>query len=433
MAVVLEDKHTNTITWKASKVKELPIELIDGDRSSKYPKREEFVLEGFPFFNTTNIQDNRLNLSELNFVTPEKFSQITKGRLQKHDLVMTTRGSVGKIAYFDCVYPTGLINAQMLILRSKEFKSINPKFLFYVFTSEGVQTTLKNFASGSAQPQLPVKDLREIELTIPDIEIQQKIAAILSAYDDLIENNLRRIKLLEAMAQRLYREWFVHFRYPGHGQVPLVDSPLGPIPEGWEVKSASEAMDINPRTQVPRDGLNPFVTMDSLSTNSMVIGEVTKKEGNSGSKFKNGDTLFARITPCLENGKTGFVQFLPSDEQTACGSTEFIVLRSRTLTPEFVYLLARTDEFRSNAIQSMSGASGRQRVHSGCFDKYLLSNPDPATLEKFSQITSPMFKLIHSLSLKNRNLRQTRDLLLPRLISGQLDVSALEVASVEAG
>jgi type I restriction enzyme S subunit len=122
----------------------------------------------------------------------------------------------------------------------------------------------------------------------------------------------------------------------------------------------------------------------------------------------------------LENGKTGFVQFLPDDKAVAFGSTEFIVLRSRTLTPEFVYLLARSDEFRGNAIKSMSGATGRQRVQERCFDDFKIAHPPRALLDRFSGIVAPSFRMIQKLHLQTQNLRQTRDLLLPRLLSGRI-------------
>ena len=150
------------------------------------------------------------------------------------------------------------------------------------------------------------------------------------------------------------------------------------------------------------------------------------REGNSGSKFKNGDTLFARITPCLENGKTGFVQFLPTDDTVACGSTEFIVLRSRTVCPEYVYLMARSSEFRDNAIKSMSGATGRQRVQEACFNRFFIAQPDNDTLVRFKGIVGPMFRLIHSLSSRNLNLRTARDFLLPKLISGRISVETAD-------
>ena len=151
-------------------------------------------------------------------------------------------------------------------------------------------------------------------------------------------------------------------------------SALGEIPEGWGVSALPVCIDINPRVIVPREGEKPFLPMGSLSNDSMMISDIEARTGNSGAQFQNGDTLFARITPCLENGKTGFVQFMPDSECVAFGSTEFIVLRSRTLTPEFVYLLARSDRFRENAIKSMSGASGRQRVQERCFDSYQLAH-----------------------------------------------------------
>lgn len=134
-----------------------------------------------------------------------------------------------------------------------------------------------------------------------------------------------------------------------------------------------ECVDISPRVAVPRGGEKPFVPMGCLSNDSMLITDIESRAGNSGAKFQNGDTLFARITPCLENGKTGFVQFLPDAQAVGFGSTEFIVLRSRTLTSEFVYLLARSDEFRGVAIKSMSGATGRQRVQERCFDDFQIA------------------------------------------------------------
>ncbi len=189
-----------------------------------------------------------------------------------------------------------------------------------------------------------------------------------------------------------------------------------------------ECVHINPRVTIPRDGEKPFVPMGCLSNDSMLISDIESRVGNSGAKFQNGDTLFARITPCLENGKTGFVQFLPDADAVACGSTEFIVLRSCTLTPEFVYCLARSNEFRGFAIKSMSGATGRQRVREQCFDDFQIAQPPSALLDQFSAIIAPSFRLIYKLHLQIQNLRRTRDLLLPRLLSGQIDVEAMNHA-----
>lgn len=303
-------------------------------------------------------------------------------------------------------------------------KEINSRFLYYLVADHKFSDYLTLNAKGAAYPAVDTDIIKRARITLPPLEEQHKIASILSAYDDLIEINTRRIKILEEMAQSIYREWFVKFRFPGHEKVKMVKSDLGMIPEGWEVYKASDCIEINPRIKVEKDKPKPFVDMTCLSETSMIVNYKEYRTGNSGTKFQNGDTLFARITPCLENGKTGFVQFL-SEKEVGLGSTEFIVLRSKNLSPEIIYLLARTEDFRNNAIKSMTGASGRQRVQLECFEKYLLAKPPEALIDKFTEVVRPMFQEVYILSIENRKLRKTRDLLLPKLISGEIDVEKL--------
>lgn len=306
------------------------------------------------------------------------------------------------------------------VVKPRDPEYLTTKFLYYSLRTK--LSELRSFSTGAATKFLTLTILNETAIEVPSLDEQHRIAGILSVYDELIENNQRRIRILEEMARSLYREWFVHFRYSGHETISLVDSPLGQIPQGWEVKPAPDCIIINPRVTVPRDGEKPFVPMGCLSNDSMLISDIESRTGNSGAKFQNGDTLFARITPCLENGKTGFVQFLANSQDVAFGSTEFIVLRSRTLTPEFVYCLARSDEFRNAAMKSMSGATGRQRVQEKCFDVFSITQPPRELLDRFSEIVAPSFRLIHGLHHKIENLRRTRDLLLPRLLFGQINL-----------
>jgi len=302
----------------------------------------------------------------------------------------------------------------------QDFKDNDPRFISYFLRTLNFVT--QNAAG--AVPGVNRNHLHAMDVRVPPLPVQRRIASILSAYDELMENSQRRIRILEAIARALYREWFVHFRFPGHEKFPRVASPLGDNPKSWALQRVPECVQVNPRVVVPRDGEKPFVPMGCLSNDSMLITDIESRGGNSGAKFQNGDTLFARITPCLENGKTGFVQFLPDAKSVAFGSTEFIVLRSRTLTPEFVYCLARGDEFRGVAIKSMSGATGRQRVQEQCFDDFQIAQPPRALLDRFSGIVAPSFHLIYKLHLQIHSLRRTRDLLLPRLLSGQMEVQA---------
>jgi type I restriction enzyme S subunit len=305
-------------------------------------------------------------------------------------------------------------------------------FVYYLLKYNLDQVAQRNPGTASGRHHVSKSNISSIIVKAPLKPTQLKISSILARYDDLLENNTRRIKILEEIAQAIYREWFVHFRFPGHKGVRMVESELGLIPEGWEVEKVPDAIIVNPRIRLQKEGIKPFLSMGCLAENTMNIQTIEYREGNSGSKYQNGDTLFARITPCLENGKTVFIQFLNNDSEVGFGSTEFIVLRSKTLTPEFVYLLSRTDSFRDNAIKSMSGATGRQRVQEECFDKYYFAHPDGKTLAAFDEIMQPFFKDVYLLSKKNTNLRRTRDLLLPKLISGEMDVSELDIMIPEA-
>ncbi len=228
-----------------------------------------------------------------------------------------------------------------------------------------------------------------------------------------LEVAVRRV--LENAARLLYQEWFVRLRFPGHEHTPIAHG----LPQGWERVPTPEAIEINPTTKLSDEAERWYVEMANLPTDSMVIQSAIKRDGRSGSKFQNGDTLLARITPCLENGKTGFVNFM-MDGERGRGSTEFIVLRSKRVTPEFVYCLARTYHFRENAIKSMVGSSGRQRVQESCFEKFQVLVPPPLLLNLFSESAEPIFRQIRVLHLQNQKLRAARDLLLPRLMSGEI-------------
>jgi type I restriction enzyme S subunit len=318
----------------------------------------------------------------------------------------------------------------LVMYRANPLKLDN-RFLLYSFRFDYLQGQIRSLGSGATVEHMRVPDAEKLMLRVPPLPTQRRIGDILSTFDDLIENNRRRIKILEKMAQMIFREWFVNFRFPGHEKVKIVESEMGAIPRGWLVHKFTDAVDVDPITAIPKEDMKPFVPMGSLSHTSMLITNIEEREGNSGSKFRNGDTLFARITPCLENGKTGFVQFLPDPDAVAFGSTEFIVLRSRTVTPEYVYLIARSETFRDKAIKSMSGATGRQRVQEACFDKFLIAHPPVDLLRTFQAVVRPMFRLVHVLSTKNDTLRKTRDMLLPKLISGDVSVEHSE-ADAEA-
>lgn len=373
---------------------------------------------------TTDLsQDGKISYSTMPLanIDEEKFS---KHFLKHGEIVISRSGRVGTTAIFDG-FALPVLPGAFLIKFSFFSEKANPRFYVYFFNSPAGKELIQSISTGAAQQNINITNVKKLLVPYPPIKTQDAIVGILSNYDDLIENNTRRIEILEEMSRRLYEEWFVHFRFPGHEDVGFIESELGRVPEGWEVRRLENTVALNPRTKVPKDGEKWFVPMGALSESSMIVGTLERKPGNSGAKFQNGDTLVARITPCLENGKTGFVDFLPEGQSTACGSTEFIVLRSISLCPEMVYLIARSDRFRDVAIKSMSGATGRQRVRVESLVEFPVIQPDNVTLEAFQRFVSPCFKQIRTLARKNTNLRAQRDLLLPQLVSGEIDVSVI--------
>ena len=403
---------------RTKKIKHLPITIIDGDRSNRYPIRSEFREKGVLFLNTTNIVQNRLDLTEANFVSPDKFDEIKKGRLQRLDIVMTTRGSIGKVALFDCEPPKGLINAQMLILRA-DGEIIDQKYLFYQTCSEDFQAKLKNFASGSAQPQIPIIDLKEIEVAVADLPTQRQIASILSAYDDLIENNTRRIKILEGMAATIYRQWFVEFRFPGHENVPMVESELGLIPQGWEVMQLGEMCHVlmgqSPKSEFYNEtgeGL-PFHQGVTDFGNRFPIHRIYCAVENRIAM--TGDILFSVRAPVgrinLANNKIVIGRGLSA-------------IRSKSGNQAFMFQQLQ-DKFREE--DTMGSGTIFNAITKGDLLGIQLLKPTKLIIAVFEEIVEPIFSQLANLTLKNTNLRQTRDLLLPKLISGEIVVSELDI------
>jgi type I restriction enzyme S subunit len=303
-----------------------------------------------------------------------------------------------------CSIVTGLtepttFESHLIRVRLDQSKA-NPLFFMYQF--QLAHSPIKSIVQQGVQAGIRGSDLAFIEVICPSKDIQDRVALTLSNYDSAIANCRRQIALLEEAAMRLYREWFKD----GKG----------------EKKRLGDVIDFDPPVKLPKGVKRFSVPMGALQVNSMVLDrnafEITT--GNSGSKFNNGDTLLARITPCLENGKTAFV--FGVDEEGACGSTEFIVMRSKTLNPFAVYLLARTESFRKVAIASMSGADGRQRARKEVISNHEIFVPAAESIEKLGELCKPMFAQVETLQNQIYSFSEARDRLLPKLMKGEIAV-----------
>lgn len=405
------------MSWKVRKIGDY-CEIT----SSKRIFYSEYSETGVPFYRSKEIIERSQGqaISKPLFITNDRYNQIKEkfGVPVAGDMLLTSVGTIG--------IPYIVKNSDYFYFKDgnltwfRNFNGeLNSKYLYYWIKSNDGQKILYNTTIGSSQKALTISALKNIEIPLPPVNIQCRIADALSAYDDLIENNRKQIKLLEEAAQRLYKEWFVDLRFPGYEHTKITDG----VPEGWEKCSLGDVIEFDPKIQLTKDQMKQFVPMSALSTSSMVLdmAEFSETTSNSGSKFQNGDTLLARITPCLENGKTAFVHGIQSPEG-AVGSTEYIVMRSKYLNPYMVYLHARTDGFRQSAINSMSGSDGRQRVKADKLKALSYLLPPTTVVNQFGLFAAPIFELVFDLNEQSFQATQARDRLLPKLMNGEEEV-----------
>lgn len=279
-------------------------------------------------------------------------------------------------------------------------QGVDAHFLYYLMVHTGVA----HLVEGSALPYLRQSDLERIPVCVPLNDEQQRIAGVLGALDDKIESNLRTISLSESLILAHFSQLF----NSGHVSVGT---------------ALSDLMEVNPRYSLKRESHAIKVSMQDIPSDSPVINTHSVMPVGAGSRFSNGDVLFARISPCLENGKTAVVDFL-SGSEVGFGSTEFIILSPRgEISTTWIYALTREPNFREACRQAMSGSSGRQRLSADFFSRYTIDTPKEFDLVAFNKATMPLLTLMGERRDENQRLAQLRDALLPELMSGRMRVN----------
>lgn len=273
---------------------------------------------------------------------------------------------------------------------------ILPEYLMLWFTRSEFDREACFHAVGGVRGSLEWEDFCNMELPVPSIEKQRKIVAQYQAVENKIKVNEQICEKLEATAQALYKQWFVNV-------------------EDSDSVFLSEYIDTNPSLTLKKGQIANYTEMSDLSENQLSIKAPILREYNGGSRFQNNDTLLARITPCLENGKTGFVNYLKTDE-IGYGSTEFIVIRPKSfVSPYWIYCLCKDEDFRSFAISSMVGSSGRQRVHESYLMEYKYPKINADKMKEFDNVAFYLFEEVKTLNSQNQKLSQLQSLLLSRL------------------
>jgi type I restriction enzyme S subunit len=379
---------------------------------------------GIPVIKIANIQNKRVS-PECGDHLPEELCtpKLNRYFLQPEDtlIAMTGAGSVGKVGKMPSVEGRFLVNQRVAIVRP-DSSQCSAAFVYYALSQDIYETKLYSLGLGAGQPNVSAKQIGELEIPFPPLPVQQRIAGILSAYDELIENNQRRIKILESMARALYREWFVNFRFPGHESVPRVPSPFGEIPQVWEVKKLGDiAEDV--RRNIPKGELEeptPYVGLEHIPRRSLALDdwETATALGSNKLAFKKGEVLFGKIRPYFHK-----VSVAPFD---GLCSADTIVIRARR--PEHyatVVACVSSDAFVAEASATANGAK-MPRANWDVLEKFPVVISKGEVAERFSALFTDIISQQQALVFQTQNLRRTRDLLLPRLLSGQIDITAVD-------
>ena len=386
--------------WRECKLGEIA-EIFDGPHAT--PKK---TTKGEIFLGISNINNGRIDTSALEYLSEEDYKRWTKRvEPRENDILFSYETKLGEAA----IIPEGFqccLGRRMGLLRPK-LDYVEPKFLLYYYLGPEFQTVIKErTVFGTTVDRIPLIDLPQFPVYIPLLPEQRAIASVLSCLDDKIDLLRRENKTLEAMAETLFRQWFVE---------KVDENTIGKI---------VDLVDFNPSRRLSKGTVAPYLEMANVSSQFFCPDEWYYREYSSGMKFINGDTLFARITPCLENGKSAFVTFLEKD-QVGWGSTEFIVMRSKgNLHPLFSYALVRNKDFRDYAESCLAGSSGRQRIEIEHLMDYEIAIPTEQAILEFNQQMSTIAPKLHGNFLQIHTLEKTRNLLLPKLMTGAIRVEA---------
>jgi type I restriction enzyme S subunit len=390
--------------------------------SSKRIFAADYVSEGVPFYRGREITEKykgNLDISTELFITEDKFREIERkfGAPKQGDLLLTSVGTLGSVYVVKPGDRFYFKDGNLTWFR--HFKGLDSQFLYYWISSPQGKAELQKCTIGSSQSAFTIVLLKGMELDLPPLPVQQRIAGILSAYDELIENSQRRIKILESMARALYREWFVYFRFPGHENHPRIASPLGEIPLGWEVMKLGEIAE-EMRRNVPKGQLEAptsFVGLEHIPRRSLALDawETVTELGSNKLEFKKGEILFGKIRPYFH--KVSIAPF-----EGLCSADTIVI---RALRPEhYAYVVAcvSSDAFVAKASATANGAK-MPRANWDVLKKYPVVIPKSEVADNFSALSADVIAQQQTLIFQIQNLRRTRNLLLPRLLSGQIDLS----------
>jgi type I restriction enzyme S subunit len=372
---------------------------------------------GYYFISAKDVREGRIHYEQARQIVQDDFAETHRRTdLRPGDLLITNSGTIGRmaIAADDERTPTTTFQKSVAILKPKSGE-VSSRFLYYYLNAN--LAALIHPAAGAAQKNLLLGDIRRFRLKKPGLAEQERIVDAISPYDDLIVNNRRRIALLEEAARMLYREWFVHFRFPGHEHVKIIDG----LPEGWEWTTLGQVAETNSASYGAKELPEQINYIDISSVaEGRIVSTATlssiEAPGRARRKARDGDIIWSNVRPNLRA-----YALVLQPEETDVFSTGFTVLSGKRVPFSWLYLFVTTDNFVGHLVNHATGA-GYPAVRPDDFERAAVMLPSRGLLKHFHEATEPNFRLISKLEQQNQKLAQARHLLLPRLMNGEIPV-----------
>ena len=405
--------------WDTVKVEDV-VEIIDGDRGKNYPKQHEFQDSGWCLFlNTGNVTNEGFMFENNQFITIEKDLALRKGKLQRGDIVYTTRGTIGNAGYYDGLIPYDnlRINSGMVVLRARS-EIAYAKFVYQLLKSSYQKDRIKAYITGSAQPQLPIKNLSKIPISLPPYDIQRQIADFIFSYDDLINNNQKQIKLLEEAAMRLYNEWFVMLRFPGHETTETVDG----VPKGWQIKVLKEVCSLIRRGISPKyneHGESTVINQKCIRNMQVNMSYARKQEKifSSELQLKDGDVVICSTG----EGTLGRVGQISGDyPKTTFDSHVTLVRASDSVGVNYLGRFLQSNE--AYFVNIGRGSTNQTELSRSAVETLKIIIPSANIMNEYEKLAQQYRIKIMICNQTINHLRQARDKLLPKLMSGEIEL-----------
>ena len=393
--------------WEKVKLSEVTEYITDGDHQPA-PKSDSGVL----FVKIKDIQDNRLTFDNALFVPQEYYNRLPKNRKAEYgDTLYTVVGSYGIPAFVNHNIPF-CFERNIALLHPNN--RVIPKYLYYAVKNPIFYGNANNIANGSAQKLIPLSKLAGMEISVPPIERQETIVNILSAYDDLIENNQKQIKLLEEAAQRLYKEWFVDLRFPGHENVKIVDG----VPEGWKKVFLGGICTLK-KDAVPAGRIStgtPYIGLEHMPRVDFCLSSWGSADDVISNKFRyaEDDIIFGKIRPYFH--KVGFAL------NNGVVSTDSFVMKANDGIWGLLLMTVFDRAFVDYTYQTCKEGSKMPRADWNQMEKYPVLIPSEKIRQDFEKFIWNITRQVKTLALQNHALTEARDQLLPKLMSGEIEV-----------